>query len=82
MCDKDTYNFEYYPGDKQHGTAVRLSFDRNYTSLEEFRNMCRAFAIALGYDRNEVSQVFPDRSCRPECRFRNQNCQQARVSRC
>ena len=59
MCDKNTFNFEYYPGDEQYDTVVRLSFDSNYTSLEEFRNMCRTFAIALGYDKNEVYQVFP-----------------------
>lgn len=63
MCDKDTYNFEYYPGDEQYDTAVRLSFDSDYTSLEEFSNMCRAFAIALGYAPQTVEKYFgPDRN--------------------
>ncbi len=56
MSVKDSYNFEYYP-ENDTGTEIRLNCEGDLT-LNDFVNMCRSFAIALGYNQTEIDKCF------------------------
>lgn len=61
MSDKNTYNFEFWPSNEIE-TPTRLSFDANDVHCSEFHQMCKAFAVALGYTPQTVEKYFgPDR---------------------
>lgn len=61
MSDKNTYNFEFWPSNEIE-TPTRLSFDANDVHCSEFHQMCKAFAVALGYAPQTVEKYFgPDR---------------------
>lgn len=55
MCNN--YNFEFYPRENE-GDSIRLNFESDCVTLKDLRKMCVAFAIALGYDVDEVYKVF------------------------
>lgn len=57
-----TLEFEFYPHcDGYHDIELRFGINPDFT-LEEFRDLCKRFALAMGFAESGVEEVFGE-SC-------------------
>ncbi len=54
----NTFEFEFYPS-SEHEHRVSVSFEQPADlHISELHRMCKAFALALGYDYRNIEEYF------------------------